>query len=91
MRGEFWGKLIEDSKARDRFSRGNYMQELQRPYQQGSRKAPLPMAPTAKSSIREEPLIQGKKRKASTDIIMIDSPDFFHKAAQTRAKTSAAW
>jgi senataxin len=31
MRGEFWGKLIEDAKARGRFSQGNYMQTLKKP------------------------------------------------------------
>jgi senataxin len=31
MRGEFWAKLIDDAKRRDRFSHGNYMQQLKKP------------------------------------------------------------
>jgi senataxin len=87
MRGEFWGKLIEDSKTRDRFSRGNYMQELSRPNRREPRRAPLPIAaPAAKVSIKEEPPIQGMKRKASTDIVMLDSAESFIKQQKTEPK-----
>jgi ATP-dependent RNA/DNA helicase, senataxin len=31
MRGEFWGKLIENAKSRGRFTSGRYMEDLRRP------------------------------------------------------------
>jgi senataxin len=66
MRGEFWAKLIQDSKARGRFTQGNYMSSLKYPsqvqelpsvYQAPTQHAPVP-SPSQFQDVEDEPDVE---------------------------------
>ena len=61
--GEFWGKLVEDSKRRDRYTSGNIMGMLSNP---GKKVSPAAFPPVPKSIPAEEAVKQ--------DVVMSDAP-----------------
>lgn len=67
VQGEFWGKLIEDAKERDRYTTGNVMALLDHP----GRQVPLPLL-TASSSESSRPL---GAMELKNDVVMTDAPE----------------
>ncbi|KAH6628610.1 SEN1 N terminal-domain-containing protein [Chaetomium tenue] len=67
VQGEFWGKLIEDAKERDRYTSGNVMALLDRP----GRQVPLPLLTTSSSKL-SRPL---SPMELKNDVVMTDAPE----------------
>ena len=65
MRGEFWGKLIEDAKRRDCYTSGNLNALLQKPLLSVSTQAPLP---------KQNPVTSLSAGARDKDIDMPDAP-----------------
>lgn len=68
VQGEFWAKLIEDSRQRDRYTSGNIMAMLSQP----GPKVPLPSYPPSTS----EPQTQ-------RDVVMTDAPEVPRQSVST--------
>ncbi|UNI24349.1 DEAD-box type RNA helicase [Purpureocillium takamizusanense] len=49
VQGEFWRKLIEDARSRDRYTRGDVLSTLRRPLEQAKPGSFVPVAPVAVS------------------------------------------
>jgi senataxin len=67
VQGEFWGKLIEDAKERDRYTSGNIMALLNQP----GRQVPLSSL-VASSSEASRPL---GAMELKNDVVMTDAPE----------------
>jgi senataxin len=74
VQGEFWGKLIEDAKQRDRYTNGDVMALLSRP----GRK--VPMASLMPSPSDDSARLQGGV-DMNGDVVMTDAPDTPRQAA----------
>ncbi|KAL2198713.1 SEN1 N terminal-domain-containing protein [Corynascus similis CBS 632.67] len=64
VQGEFWGKLIEDAKQRDRYTSGNILALLDRP----GRKVPLPTFAASSSDPSRPQDAKGLEDVAMTDV-----------------------
>jgi senataxin len=67
VQGEFWGKLIEDAKERNRYTTGNVMALLDQP----GRQVPLPLL-TAPPSESSRPI---GAMELKNDVVMTDAPE----------------
>lgn len=68
VQGEFWAKLIEDSRQRDRYTSGNIMAMLSQP----GPKVPLPSYPPST-----------KDPQPQRDVVMTDAPEIPRPSAST--------
>ncbi|KAK4102063.1 hypothetical protein N658DRAFT_424144 [Parathielavia hyrcaniae] len=83
VQGEFWAKLIEDAKQRDRYTGGNIMTLLSRP----GPKVPLPSLAAPSSG----PMQRLSAMQADNDVVMTEAPDIprhEQTAAPTRWKSN---
>ena len=66
MRGEFWGRLIKDAKIRDRYTSGDLVGLLRKPF--------LHLASTAPVKNKGSPVTGGISSSVDHDIEMVDAP-----------------
>ena len=66
MRGEFWGRLIQDAKTRDRYTSGDLVGLLRKPF--------LHLDSTVPCRKKDSPLTSASSPSVDHDIEMIDAP-----------------
>jgi senataxin len=80
VQGEFWAKLIEDAKQRDRYTNGNIMALLSQPGPQVSRES---LAASSSGSTHRDGVTQG-----DNDVVMTDAPNMPQQAPSASAMTA---
>jgi senataxin len=78
VQGEFWAKLIEDAKQRDRYTSGNIMALLSQPGPQ------VPIASLAAAASR--PTQRPAGMQEDNDVDMMDAPDMFKQGVSSPAQ-----
>ncbi|KAF2083431.1 hypothetical protein K490DRAFT_51715, partial [Saccharata proteae CBS 121410] len=77
VRGEFWRKLVEDAKSRDRYTQGNLMQMLSRP----SSTYTAPSKPVGAARPSNDPVKAVPVAKTESEDVEMDGNDYEPKSA----------